>query len=179
MMKKTSRNYGTLLLLVGLFIAPGLSAYLFYLNPQWLSSATTNKGAFLTSSIKIDELGKTDKWRMIFWSPSACDKGCMQQLDKLARVRLAMGRRLYQIECVLMIKKDAPPLSVENEKILSTQDILVKRLLRKEEIELDLFKSRQFFIANSDNELIMVFDENAKPADIFHDMKQLLTIKEK
>lgn len=177
MIKENSRNYGMLLLLVCLFIAPGLGAYVFYMHPQWLPHATTNKGELLTPPILLQDLSKSTKWRLILWSPTACDKKCMHQVDKLARVRLALGRRLYHVETWLLIGDDEKKLPVAYANTLIEQDVLFKRL--SDAKRLSAYTDRKIFIANEDNYLVLAYSASTKPADIFHDMKQLLTTTEK
>ena len=106
-MKNNRRNYIVLLLMLALFIAPGLSAYLFYNHLTWLGAAKTNKGELLNPPILLTKLGMDAKWRLILWSPTGCAQECIQQLDKLARIRLALGRRLYQVDSLLLLSGDA------------------------------------------------------------------------
>ena len=91
-MKILNRNSFVLLLLAILFVAPGIVAYFVYTHPQWLGMATTNKGELIKSPQILDKLGSEKKWRLIVWSPEGCDATCIQQVDKLARIRLALGR---------------------------------------------------------------------------------------
>lgn len=195
-MKIIQRNCFILFLLVLVFAAPGLFALFFYSHPTWLSPATTNKGTllappiFLTSlrqdnkdkikikvhqgiSTKTVDLAKDPKWQMILWSPSACEQQCLDELDKLARVRLALGRHLYEIESVLLMGANTPELSSQINKQLKQQDIRVLKLSSKHE-EAALPSKFAIFIANPDNYLVLSYIPTVQPQDIFYDIKLLL-----
>lgn len=180
MMKNNTRNYLILACLLGVFIAPGITAFLFYQNPQWVGAKSTNKGQLIAPPIMLNDLGQEKKWHIILWNPHACEKTCLQEIDRLARVRLAMGRRLYNVNVWLMLDESAPLLTKENTKKLAQEAILVKRLSKVMSQTLKrLYPNEQIFIADKDNYLILAYTLDAKSADIFHDVKQLLTNAEK
>ncbi len=171
---KAMRRYSiTLLLLVFLFATPGLSAYFLYFHPHWLSSATTNKGQFLKPPVLLDGLGASSKWRLVLWSPTACEKACLAQLDKLQRVRLALGRRLYDVDLNLLQPANASPLKMV--KMLQEPGIAVMTLSADESTRLlALYKQPELFIANQEHYLVLAYSLTAKPDDVFHDIKLLL-----
>lgn len=180
-MKIVRRNYFVLLLLALLFITPGLAAYLFYKNPQWLGAATTNKGELLTPPVQLKMKGDGDgqvKWRFVLWNPGDCGMECLNQLNKLARIRLALGRRLYEVEQVLILENDTElPPSLIN--VLKEQDIRVQRISKSERDHSSILKNKaRVFIATADDYLILVYSLNAAPGDLFHDIKQLLSTTE-
>ncbi|MCA0402641.1 MAG: hypothetical protein LCH30_02475 [Proteobacteria bacterium] len=174
-MKKSNLKYLTLLLLALVFIAPGLSAYFYYNHPEWVTAKTTNKGMLLSPPILLSkEMQKGDKWRLILVERNDCEKDCLQELDKLARIRLALGRHLYEVEQWLVIDKEKPNLN-ELRVQLKTTDIQL-RPLEKESIEripanLHLYP---FFIVSPEGYLILAYPKEVKSADIYHDLKQLL-----
>jgi len=175
-MKTNRRNYIVLLLLVALFVAPGVSAYLFYNHLTWLGAAKTNKGELLSPPLLLAKLGMDAKWRLILWSPAGCDQDCMQQLDKLARIRLALGRRLYQVDSLLLLGGEAPPLTTAFADSLREQDIRVLKLSAEDQHRLPT--NPELFIMNPDDYLVLAYQPTTKPADIFHDLKRLLNTKE-
>lgn len=185
-MKTAKRNYLILALLGLVFAAPGISAYFFYTHPHWLGQATTNKGLFLDPPVLLSSLGQHTvvgptagpKWQLILWSPSACETSCLQQLDKLARIRLALGRKLYDVVPNLLLGHDAPSLPDALKKTLQEQDIQVVRMVADAKIPV-LKDHIEIFIANPDNFLVLAYQPMAKPGDIFHDIKQLLNTTEK
>lgn len=173
------RNYLILIPLFLLFVAPGICAYLFYLNPHWLGTATTNKGRLLNPPVVLNALGKKDKpkWRLILWSPHACEERCLQQMDKLARIRLALGRRLYEVEQFVVLNGNQA-LTNDFSTLMKEQDIHLMRLPQNNVKEV-LTGKEEFFIANPDGFLILAYKTDVNPADIYHDLKHLLNTSEK
>ena len=172
-MIKVRRNYLILILLGLVFLAPGLGAYLFYTHQRWLSSAPTNKGLLLNPPLLLTNFASSHKkhWKLILWSTGACEKKCIQQLDKLARIRLALGRHLYDVALVLVLGTPALP------------DDALAQSLREEDIRVvnwphdASFPAKEpikIFIANPDNYLVLSYRAGVHPNDIVHDMKQLL-----
>lgn len=172
-MNPTRRHYITLFLLVILFAAPGLSAYFVYFHPQWLSSTTTNKGQFITPPVLLNELSSNSKWHLVLWSPATCDKSCFEHFDKLARVRLALGRRLYEVDLSLLLGAEAG--SIKNNPALKEPGVSTVTLSSGESVRLAaLYKDPMFFIANPENYLVLTYPVAADPDDLFHDIKLLL-----
>ncbi|HBI21526.1 MAG TPA: hypothetical protein DDY37_02905 [Legionella sp.] len=175
-MNPTRRYYVILLLLVFLFSAPGLSAYYLYFHPHWLNGATTNRGQFIRPPQVINALGADSKWRLILWSPLVCDAPCMIQLDKLARIRVALGRRLYDVDAGLMQGANAGPISLAVATLLRSHGMFSVMLPAVESKHLSgLYRQPQLFIANPDRYLVLAYPVSAEPDDVFRDIKQLLT----
>lgn len=174
-MKTTRRHYITLLLLVFLFATPGLSAYFLYFHPQWLTAATTNKGQFLKPPVLLTELADDAKWRLVLWSPVACEKNCVKQWDTLARIRLALGRRLYDVDLSLLLGEAAGSLPAELANLKHTPGMSVVRLSASESQRLSaLYPQPELFIANPEHYLVLAYPMSAEPDDVFHDIKLLL-----
>lgn len=173
-MKKLNRNYLILLVLAGIFAFPGIAAYFLYNNPQWLGATPTNKGKLLNPPILTAQMDGKPKWRLVLWTPDECAQSCQQQIDKLGRIRLALGRRLYEVEEVLLKSDKLPDLSGELLKSFEEQDVLI------ETIQSSLLPAYpQVYISNPENYLVLAYELNAKPEDIFHDLKHLLSSTEK
>ena len=172
------RNYLILLLLFLLFAAPGIAAYLFYLNPQWLSASTTNKGRLLKPPVTLlRSKGGKPQWTLMLWAPQGCEQACLKQLDKLARIRLALGRRLYDVEELLLATKDQV-FSANFRNSLQEQAIHLLQI-NPTNLKEALTTQSEIFIANPDGLLILAYSPEANPADIYHDLKHLLNTTEK
>lgn len=179
-MKNLKRNYMTLLLLALVFFCPGLAAYAFYTHPQWLGSKTVNKGQLLTPPVLLANINAKAKWRLILWNPGPCDNVCRQLADTLARVRLALGRRLYLVDELLLLPGEPKALSKKWLQHLKEEDVHVMFLSRDQQVKYPILtESPQLFIANPDDYLVLAYASTAKPQDIFHDIQQLLRITEK
>ncbi|CDZ77513.1 hypothetical protein BN59_01796 [Legionella massiliensis] len=176
-MKMTKRNYFILLVLALIFAAPGITAYLYYLNPQWLTAATTNKGTLLTPPVLFSEIAQgKPKWRLVYWYPENCEAACLQEADKLARVRLALGRHLYEVDEWLVLAEQNQQVQGAIASSLKETDIHVLSLAKALPI---LDEKPKVFIANPKGYLVLAYGDDAKPQDIFHDIKQLLNTTEK
>lgn len=179
-MKMTKRNYMVLVVLALIFMTPGLTAYLYYRHPQWLGTATTNKGELLQPPVLVTAMTSNNKWRLLLWSPDDCSVTCLNQLDKLARIRLALGRRLYGVEQWLILADTGKALPKSLMTSFKEQDIHFLRLSQEQRQSLAILKPEaRVFIANPDNYLVLSYALTASSQDIFHDLKQLLSTAEK
>ncbi len=177
-MRKQASKYYILVLLIVLFVAPGVAAYLFYQHPSWLG-ARVNKGALLNPPVMLNTLEGKSKWRIIFWSPEACDQVCMKQLDVLARIRLALGRKLYQVDQWLLLSDKAPSLSQKQQSFLKEIDFKVAKLSAAEVITHNaLLSEAKVFIADPGNYLILSYASQVNPDDVYKDLKLLLNTTE-
>lgn len=178
-MKKPMSKCSVLLLLTILFMAPGFAAYLLYQHSTWIGTKT-NKGRLLSPPIAFSFFKETAKWHIVFWQPSVCKKACMQQVDLLARVRLALGRKLYQVDQWLILgDTDAEP-STKLKQILAERDFNVGYW---PSAKMDhLFKRNSpaaIFLVSPENYIILSYALNAKPDDMYKDLKLLLNTETK
>lgn len=169
------RNYVILVCLALVFACPGIAAFIFYQHPQWLGDNAINKGTLLSPPEYLANLNTKPKWRIMLWNPGDCTKDCLSQLDKLARVRLALGRRLYDVDELLVTDKTAMAIPSELVSHLKKQDIHIVSLeTNQQHQQVLLINKPQVFIVNPDNYMILAYAINALPQDIFHDIQQLL-----
>ncbi len=183
-------NYLIILILALVFSAPGILAYFFYIHPKMLISTTVNQGVLLNPPVllpltenhetretkRMSSKWSTDpKWSLVLWSPKDCEKNCLNLLDKLARIRLALGRHLYGVMTELLLEENAAPLSDEMLKRLREQDIKVIQLTPGMRDHLPILTEHlEIFIADKNNYLVLAYHPTTKSAAIFHDLKQLL-----
>jgi hypothetical protein len=174
-MKMVKRNYMVLVLLAVVFSLPGIAAYEFYKHPHWLGAAAVNKGKLLNPPELLANINAKPKWRLILWSPEKCEQSCRDQIDKLARIRLALGRRLYEVDELLVVNNKAHALARGLFKSFVEHDINILLISDDKQEKPTLFTGKsQVFIANPDNYLVLAYELDANPADIFHDLQQLL-----
>jgi hypothetical protein len=175
-MKMAKTNYLILLLLTLIFAAPGLAAYLYYHNPTWLLANTTNQGKLLNPALLFKPViaGKS-KWRLVFWQPGPCEKACLQTLDQLARIRLALGRHLYEVDEWLVLSAESQKIPRSLIQVLHENDIKVSRVARHSLKSFAFLKAgARVFIANPQGYLILAYQAKGRPQAIYHDIKQLL-----
>lgn len=179
-MKKPISRYAVVCVLVLLFAAPGLFAYLCYQHPQWLGASRINKGLLLEKPIALSSAISKDKWQIIFWSPQGCDEHCIAQLDLLSRVRLALGRKLYQVDQWLVVNEQTPTLPNELHELLKKQDYHSGQLIQAEQKQLALLPAdTKVFIVTPDNYVILGYKVPVNPDDVYKDLKLLLNVEQK
>ncbi|CAM2827645.1 hypothetical protein [Legionella worsleiensis] len=178
-MKKHVTKYFVLFLLTVMFAAPGVTAYFFYQHPSWLGSSKVNKGTLLAQPIALSQFEGESKWRLLLISPDGCKKSCLEQLNILARVRLALGRKLYQVDEWLVLDEQSSGAAEALEPLLKEQDIHVTTLPAKDMAKLaSLPSDAKVFIANPDNYVILSYKTGQNPDDIYKDLKLLLSTTE-
>lgn len=179
-MKTQSNKYYVVLLLIIMFAAPGIAAYVFYQHPSWLGSTRVNKGTLLSPPVVLKGLEGEKKWRIVFWAPNACDSACKNQLETLAKVRLALGRKLYQVDQVLVLGDKAAALSAKEQSALKEIQFQVVQLSAAETSAHEgLLTEPKIFLADPNNYLILSYVSLVKPDDVYKDLKLLLNTTEK
>jgi len=177
-MIKLQRNVMVLMLLAVLFAAPGAVAYIFFQHPSWLRATPTNRGELLNPPILLASQDQTKQWRLVFWSPTACDMQCMSRMDDLARVRLALGRRLYHVDAELLLAATAKPLSAAAAKTLHDKDVHVLTLSAQDQSgQAALGTKPAIYIINPDQFVILKYTLKNTSDDLFQDIKQLVKDK--
>lgn len=179
-MNKKYLKYCVISLLIIIFSAPGIAAYIFYQHPKWLAAAKTNKGSLLNPPVRMEALALKNKWRIIFWTSGPCDTLCIKELDTLARVRLALGRKLYEVDQLLILGDTSESLSQEARSKVKELDFQVAQLSAKEvNAQAALFSKAGVFLADPNNYLVLSYPSLVNPDDVFHDLKLLLNTTEK
>ncbi len=179
-MKTQSNKYYVVLLLIIMFAAPGIAAYVFYQHPSWLGSTRVNKGTLLNPPVVLKAIEGPKKWRIVFWAPKACNSACKNQLEILAKVRLALGRKLYQVDQVLVLGDNAAALSAAEQSALNEIQFQVIQLPTAEvRAHEELFAEPKIFLADPNNYLILSYASSVKPDDVYKDLKLLLNTTEK
>ncbi|GGI90169.1 hypothetical protein [Legionella impletisoli] len=174
-----NRRYLVPIILVFLFASPGIAAYVFYHHPQWLAGTKLNHGILLQPPIAIKNAPHPSKWQLVLWAPSVCDKTCEHQLEALARIRLALGRRLYEVNVQLLLGPQAEALSSNLISKLKDHDILIARLNESHsQSGANLPHYSQLYIENPTGYLVLAYSSQTKPEPIHKDLKHLLNVKE-
>lgn len=168
----TIKRHTMLGILILIFLAPGLAACLFYTHPHWLAGAQTNRGQLLNPPLLLNEFPLSGKWGLVLHSES-CDKLCLDQLDRLARMRLALGRQLYQVSLSLLTEPVDPIPLLQNH--LLENDIGILSLHPTTRVFLSHHATEHIFIVDPKGYCILAYPLNAPPHAIYQDLKRLLT----
>ena len=178
-MKKQATKYYILLLLASMFAAPGIAAYLFYQHPNWLNGSKINKGTLLTPPVALKDFDKHAKWRIVLYSSDQCKQDCLEQLNLLSRVRLALGRKLYLVDQWLIFGDKAPSDAEDIKHVLQEQDVHVARLSSIDTKQFErLSPKASVFLVNPDSYLVLGYQAGANPDDLYKDLKLLLNTTE-
>lgn len=164
--------------LVFIFMMPGVCAYWFYQHPDWLGGTATNKGQLLTPPVLVEALPKTAKWGLLVWNPGRCGQACRQQLNKITQIRLALGRRFYDVNLWLITNDKAILKDGKTTALMHQQGvrpvILPTAILAKLPI---LTKKLRVFIVSPDNYLILNYQVAANSADIYTDLQRVMNLQ--
>lgn len=165
----------SLIILVALFIIPGVAAVTVYKSLGWFSLQTTNRGEFIKPPLLLTELKKNKKWHLLYYKRGSFDERCMGDIDKVVRIRLALGRMLYNVDLVLVLPSYAQSLSEEQEKILQDANVFVLKLPSTNRDYQYIFAGeRGFYIVSPENHMILKYAADVASEDIFQDLKKLV-----
>lgn len=166
------------LFLILLFVAPGCVAYYFYMHPQHLG-ATTNQGTLLTPPVHVNVAWTSNRWRLVAWCPNPDDTRCEPVLDALSRVRLALGRRLYDVDVVLLLpaEVDLTAWKARHHALnarLHDQDLHVQPLQNDADVS-KLGTQAMIYLVDARQYAVLKYSLDAPLDAMYHDLKKLLT----
>jgi len=172
---KALRPILTLFALVAIFTIPYFAAlWLFHHNKSQL--ATTNKGTLVSPPLNfMNFYPQTRKWTLILFQPNACGSNCEKRLHNLQQVHKLTGKDQQRINLRL--------LSFISLKQLDTKQLLISRKNYRRLIasnkNINFATNRgTIFIVDPHGNLMMAYQPNTKPMNIFKDLKQLLKVSQ-
>lgn len=161
--------YGIISMLLILFAAPGILAYIVYQHPNWVSGRT-NRGQFLASPAILHSSYQSHKWQIVYWNPQSCDPACRQRIDDLAKLRLALGRRLYYVDLVFAHSQKG--VSEELQTLLHNIEGHEARIQKQDETLLG--QQPAIYLVNPQHYVILAYSTEQSNQDIFHDLQKLV-----
>lgn len=194
--KNASRGRKTLILLAALFFGPLVGAwiYFFVADPETFQ-AEVNKGQLIQPprpvsvdpSVDLNSFADEDivrrTWTMVFVAPGDCDTGCQDTLFKMRQIRLSLGRRMERVQG-LLLTTSAP--TAEFSQAISEQHsglttVAASDAPRIRDALKELFGDKvetlnQFYIIDPLGNLMMMYQQDADPSDVMHDLKHLLKV---
>ena len=162
-------------ILLLIFILPGLSAYWLYQHPNWLSGATSNKGHLLAPPVFLKTLPKTSKWGLLVWNPGPCEKTCQEYLTTIKQIRLALGRRFYEVNLWLGTQTKTNFLFPKTMRLLQMQGI-TPWVVNTRELSV-LGNKPQLFIVDPKNYLVLSYSATVNPAHIYSDLQRIMNLQ--
>ncbi|MYM63597.1 hypothetical protein [Pseudomaricurvus sp. HS19] len=157
-----------MLLLIG--FAPMLSAWALYLG-QWQPQTNTARGALMQPALTAEQwwpAANTDSleqlhghWLIVEVLPADCDRNCVQQLQQVTQLHLALGKEAERVRRVWFgtttpTQADDPYL-----QILPHSDLQVPQ-------------QRQRFIVDPLGNLVLTYTQDQDLRDLLKDLKKLL-----
>lgn len=175
MQNNSLKKYRSLLLLVFFFLLPLVAAYFIFSKPFILRKlSTTNYGQWAPEVKWQLHKEKVRPWQLVLWNDGACEQVCMQKLDQLARIRLAMGRKLYELDLVLVIPEG---IVVSDAKRLQLKDNNIHyQFLPREEVSLwqKDFLKQPIVLFTPEHQAILMYPTAFESKKMFHDLQVLI-----
>jgi hypothetical protein len=165
----------TLFWLLVVFILPIFGAYLFKTHPEFLgANQTTNYGTWVKTKISWPNYPKQRAWKLVYWQPRVCDKSCFDILNQLAKIRLAMGRKLYDLDIWLYTSSDYP-LTSNQIGALQQQDM---RLAYAKMPQLknwdEHFSKMPIVLISPENQALMMYSKDFIAKKMYNDLQRLM-----
>jgi cytochrome oxidase Cu insertion factor (SCO1/SenC/PrrC family) len=190
-------RYRTLLVLVLVFFAPLLLAFLVYYGSGWRPSARTNHGTLIEPprslpSIALTRLNAasagtgaqsgahvlTGKWSLVYIGAGVCDVACHQTLYFMRQTHLGLGNLSTRVQRVFLVTEpccDREYLEREHPGL-----IMLDAQAGQASALLSQFPPDQpattIFIVDPQGNLMMRYDANALPKGLLEDLKKLLAL---
>lgn len=167
-MKRIYYRILVLSVLALIFTAPAPVAYFFFTHPQYLTAHTSNKGQLLGDNAPVIALNGSDaSWHLVLFHQKPCKVACIKTLEKLKRVRLALGRHYYAVDEWLLT-----PVAITLPRDLS---VPIKTINPGSQEGIALFAQHaDIFIVDAAGRSVMAYPETASLEAIYHDLRQLL-----
>jgi len=195
--KQQTRSRWTLVLLVALFLAPILLAYIVYKNRSLIPSNSTNHGEIISPaqplvefSLKTQEgtsfglKGIQRKWSYIYVIENECNDVCKLNLLKMRNARIAQGAEGRRVNYYLIITKGSKDNKFSDEfvkahpklSILYAQNADAKPLLDilKGSTQYRIEEMNRVYMIDPIGNYMMFYEDGFDSLGIMEDLKFLL-----
>jgi hypothetical protein len=180
---------------LGLFFAPLLVAFVVYYGSGWRPSGTTNKGQLISPAVSLPEvtLNMTDgkptnadflrsAWTMLYVGDGICNNTCRTALATTRVARQLLGKDLtrtkrvflYSGECCTQSLRDAEQdLTSAKVDVADGQKLLAQFPLIDGQSAL---QGERIYLVDPLGNLMMSYAATVDARDIYKDMKKLLEL---
>lgn len=165
-----------ILLLVMIFMLPLFGAYWLHRHPAVLGlERTTNYGHWVKAKIFLPPSVHTARpWKLIFWHPNTCDERCFEHLNQLAKLRLAMGRKLYQLDIGLYLDKQHR-LSLQEVTNMQQNDIDWAYAGSTEQATWNVhFGQYPIVLFSPEGQALLMYPEDFNAKKMYNDLQRLI-----
>jgi len=183
-------------LLVGIFFAPLLLAFLFYYGLGVRPAGNTNHGDLITPPVPLPEVALPGidaantnlpadilrgKWTMIFIGDGACDARCREALTLMRQTRLALNDDATRIQRLFLISGhccDRQYLETEHAGLLlgRIDNPSGKTLLKTFPDTFAAAQRDRIYLVDPLGNLMMSYGPAAPPKGLLEDLKKLLKL---
>lgn len=181
-------------LLVGVFFAPLLLAFVFYYGLGVRPAGNTNRGDLINPPVPLPEValpsaGETDvpadilrgKWTMVFIGDGACNERCREALTLMRQTRLALNDDLTRVQRLFLITEnccDRNYLETEHAGLLLARidNPAGKTLLDAFPDTHAASQRERIYLVDPLGNLMMSYGPEAPPKGLLEDLKKLLKL---
>ena len=113
------------------------------------------------------------RWSLIYARIAACDRQCVEDLDRLRQVHLALGRDVGRVRRVYLYTGDEPQLPEDRQ-------LLVRRLDDEQGAPVlgllgeDRLRAGRVYIADPSGNLVVSYPPSAEQKELLRDLQRLL-----
>jgi len=191
---KKNNNKLTIILVVVFFLSPVLlSTYVFKYTDFLEIRGTSNKGQLIEPARPLGDLALIDplrderkdslfgKWSLAYVA-SSCDKFCMDNVYRIRQTHASMDKHSLRVQKVLLLTEQ--PINelkemlsnFKGQQVINNELIDVEALLKKFQLnETDKpLEAHRLYIIDPLGNLMMSYEPDANPRDIYKDLKKLL-----
>jgi hypothetical protein len=175
MQKNIFKKYIHIMILVLIFSLPMLAAFYLYQNPKWWRCfSTTNYGQWAPQFTWQFNEKKSRPWQLVYWYENTCSTDCLSRLDLLGRIRLAMGRKVYDLDIVLL----QPQGSTSSEKIKQQLNEwnMYQQFIPADQVLIwkKLFQDHPIVLFDPEHQALLMYPPNLDAKKAYHDLQVLV-----
>ena len=187
-------NKLTIIMLVVMFVSPlVLSWYVFNYTDFLAMRGTSNKGDLIDPARPLGDLALVDplsaenenslygKWSLVYVSRD-CEKVCMDNVYTIRQIHTMMDKHSLRVQRVLLLTDqsvneieeklaDYAGQQLINNELINVDDLVEKFKLSETDNPLD---ADRIYIVDPLGNLMMSFNPDSNPKDIYKDLKKLL-----
>lgn len=187
-------NRLTIILVVVMFVSPlVLSWYVFNFTDYLEMRGMSNKGNLVEPVRPVGDLALIDpfnderndslygEWNLVYVA-GVCDKTCMDNIYLMRQIHSSMDKHSLRVQKVLLLTSQSVSslkgklVEFKGQQLIDNDLINVNELLNKfrlNDVD-DPLKMNRIYIVDPLGNLMMSYEPNVNPRDIYNDLKKLL-----
>ncbi|OGV27658.1 MAG: hypothetical protein A3F18_07725 [Legionellales bacterium RIFCSPHIGHO2_12_FULL_37_14] len=161
-MQLTNKKILGILLII--FLLPLICSVWLYSHKSYVANYKTNRGELLKESIFIPELQSSRPWQLVYIVNQACTDLCMHDLTNLAKMRLSLGRKLYNVQLTLA---QAPVFNKQKLQDMDVKFVNIRHIPNSLSVP-------KVWLLDAKGRVVLVYQDTSKLNDIYSDLKHLI-----